>query len=167
MKPKSILSIVLLVFVAAALVAAAVGDWGGRPDSSGPEANSNQPPAQTDRDRNVPLPEDRTAVYYFHGNTRCATCNKMEAYAREALDVGFAELLSDGRIEWRVVNYDEPANSHYKEDFELIAPSLVLVNIRGGTRAGFSDLNDIWSLVDEKDAFVDYVRGEVQEFLEQ
>ena len=35
----------------------------------------------------------RFVAYYFHGNMRCATCRKLEAYSEEAITKGFAEDL--------------------------------------------------------------------------
>ena len=33
----------------------------------------------------------KVIAYYFHTNTRCSTCMKIEAYSKEAIEQGFAE----------------------------------------------------------------------------
>ena len=45
-------------------------------------------------------------VYYFHTTQRCASCKKIEALSAEAVRTGFERELSDGRLEWQVVNID-------------------------------------------------------------
>ena len=40
---------------------------------------------------------DKVIAYYLHGHRRCATCIKLEAYTKEAIETGFAELLEQGR----------------------------------------------------------------------
>ena len=35
-------------------------------------------------------------AYYFHGNFRCATCRKLEAYSEEAITKGFVDQLASG-----------------------------------------------------------------------
>jgi len=62
--------------------------------------------------KSQPSVSDRTVVaYYFHGNFRCPTCRKIEALSREAVESGFPEDLKAGRLEWRVINVEEPETS--------------------------------------------------------
>lgn len=102
---------------------------------------------------------------YFHGNARCATCRKIEAYADEAIAQGFVGELESGRLTWRVVNIDEPANKHFIEDFQLVTRSVVLVEYRDGKVLRWENLDKVWQLVRSKDKFVSYVEGETREFL--
>jgi len=104
-------------------------------------------------------------AYYFHGNVRCATCRKLESYSEEAITGGFPAELASGRMAWRVVNTDEPENTHFVEDFELVSKSLVLVEYQGGDVTRFQNLTLIWQLVRDKDGFVKYVRDATREFL--
>jgi len=109
----------------------------------------------------------RFVAYYFHGNVRCATCRKLEAYSQEAITGGFADQLADGTLAWRVVNTDEPDNRHYVQDFELMTKSLVLVEYRGAEVVRFSNLRLVWQLVGDKDGFLKYVRDSTSGFIEQ
>lgn len=104
-------------------------------------------------------------VYYFHGNKRCSTCRKLEAYSAEAITGGFAAELESGELEWRVVNTDEEANAHFITDFELVTKSVVLVEYRGGEIVRFKNLKLVWQLVGDEDGFVRYVRDETRDFL--
>lgn len=109
----------------------------------------------------------RFVAYYFHGNVRCATCRKLEAYSEEAITEGFAPQLAAGTLAWRVVNVDEPANKHFVQDFELVTRSLVLVEYRDDEVARFENLRLVWQLVGDKAGFLKYVRDSTGRFLEQ
>ncbi len=108
---------------------------------------------------------DGVVAFYFHGNVRCATCKKIEAYADEAVHAGFVESLEDGDLEWRVVNIDEPENRHFVQDFQLVTRSVVLAEYRDGVVVRWENLDKVWQLVRSKDLFVDYVQNETREFL--
>jgi len=38
-------------------------------------------------------PSHKVVAYYFHTNTRCDTCRKIEAYSHEAIEEGFKTEL--------------------------------------------------------------------------
>lgn len=106
-------------------------------------------------------------AYYFHGNLRCATCRKLEAYSREAISEGFADELASGDLSWEVLNTDEEEYKHFVKDFELVTKSVVLVEYRDGQVVRFENLSKVWQLVGDKDDFIKYVRGSTREFLGQ
>ena len=104
-------------------------------------------------------------AYYFHTNTRCDTCRKIEAYSKEAIQEGFKSELQNGTLELRIVNYEEPENRHYIKDYQLVSKSLVLVKMVDGKQAEWINLKLVWDLVKNKKAFLNYVRGEVKNYL--
>ena len=112
------------------------------------------------------VPRSGVVAYYFHGNKRCSTCRKLEAYSEEAITGGFVTELESGEILWRTVNTDNAANAHFITDFELVTKSLVLVEYRDGEVVRWKNLKLIWQLVREKDGFLTYVREATGEFLE-
>jgi hypothetical protein len=110
--------------------------------------------------------ESTIVVYYFHGDKRCRTCRTIEAYTAEALESRFSEELESGSVEWRVVNYDEPANEHFLEDFGLYSSSVVIVEQEGNQVLRHEILPEVWSLVREKQSFLAYVNTAVKKHLE-
>ena len=108
---------------------------------------------------------DGVVAFYFHGNVRCATCKKIEAYADEAIHSGFPDALDDGTLTWSVVNIDEPEDKHFVEDFQLVTRSVVLAEYRDGKVVRFKNLDRVWQLVRDQDDFVAYVQDEANEFL--
>jgi hypothetical protein len=90
---------------------------------------------------------------------------KLEAYSAEAIRTGFVDALRQGRLEWRVVNVDEPANKHFVDDYKLYTKALVVVKLRDGRGVEWKNLEKIWDLVGEKDEFIKYVQEEVSAFV--
>jgi hypothetical protein len=113
-----------------------------------------------------PAPLARVVVYYFHGKQRCKKCRTIESYAEETVRTSFAEELGTGALVWKTVNFDEPENEHYLYDFELPGSSLVVVEMEAGQRRRFKILQEVWTLVGDKEAFTDYVREGVGKFLD-
>ena len=108
---------------------------------------------------------DGVVAFYFHGNVRCATCRKIEAYADEAIHSGFSGALDNGTLAWSVVNIDETEGKHFVEDFQLVTRSVVLAEYQDGKVVRFKNLDQVWQLVRDKDGFVEYVQDEANKFL--
>lgn len=155
MKLKTVISTVLLLFVAISLVALIVKQTGDTPP-----AITSQQPLTNEQSQN-----DRLIVYYFHGNKRCPTCNTLEAYSKEAVEICFPSELESGRIEWQTVNYDKPRNEHFLTDYHLSFQSLVLVDMKDGKETGYKNLEKIWDLVGNKEEFITYVQNETADFM--
>ena len=103
MNPKKIITTLLLLFVVGSLGFVLVQERGsGSPSPS--EVSGND------------VREDQVVAYYFHGKARCATCQKLESYAHEALATGFARELAADRLSWRVVDTSLPENRHFLAD---------------------------------------------------
>jgi hypothetical protein len=149
MNMKRIVTVVLACFVVASVVVLAAKEL--RPPSVASAAASDS--------------GTRLVVYYLHGNVRCATCESIESYAKEAVATHFAEQLEDGRIEWRVVNYEEQGNEHFAKRYDLVAPCVVLSNVVNGKETTWKSLPEVWEHVGDKPAFVEFVRGSVDEEL--
>ena len=109
--------------------------------------------------------QEKTIVYYFHGNMRCRTCNKIEAYTKEVINTSFAKELSDGLLEIRIVNTDKSENEHFIKDFQLTNRSIVLVRSRGDDLEKWQNLDRIWLLVRKKEAFQSYIDEETRAFM--
>lgn len=107
----------------------------------------------------------KVIAYYFHTNTRCSKCIKIEEYSHEAIEKGFPDELKNGTLELRVINYEQPENRHFIQDYKLVSKSLILVNFVKGKQAKWTNLKLVWQLTGHKDAFLNYVRKEVREYL--
>ncbi len=107
----------------------------------------------------------KVVAYYFHTTMRCVTCKMIEDLSRVALISGFPDEIKNGRLEFKAVNIEEPANQHYLEDYQLITRSLVLVRFAGEKQEKWKTLARVWELVDKKEEFEKYVKEETKNFL--
>jgi len=105
-------------------------------------------------------------VYYFHTTQRCASCKKIEALSAEAIRAGFARELGEGRLEWQVVNIDDPANRHFTADYQLYTKSVVVVDRVNGQQVRWKNLPKVWELLQDEKGFRLYVQSEVKGYLE-
>ena len=163
---KSIVTVVLLLFVAASVVYLVVSETRSKPATTD-SAPTTAPGIGTGTDRNPGLAtqpgltNERTApgvvVYYFHGAMRCPTCLKMERYAHEAIEEAFAAGIDAGLIEWRALNYDEPVHEHFVKEYGLTASALVVVSQAHAGADSWRNLDRIWDLVSDEVAFKVYV----------
>jgi hypothetical protein len=168
-KPKTIITFFLLIFVAVSLGYAVIKESGLReePRSPAPRATKGKANTETQRIPEAAKPDSRVVAYYFHGNTRCATCRTIESYAKEAVESGFPGALKKGQLEFKVLNVEEPQNEHFVQDYQLSASSLVLARFHKGKQRDWKNLQLVWELVRDHDAFVIYVQEEAKSFLGQ
>ena len=148
MKPKWIVSGVLLAFVGFA-VAHAVNRQIREQNSEAPQ----------------PTATAAMVAYYFHTTARCTSCKTIEAYSREAIQQEFAGDLQSGKLDWKTVNVDQPENRHFISDYQLSSMALVLVETREGKPGRWKNLDEVWQLLGDKEAFLKYVRTEVRQWL--
>lgn len=164
MKARTIVTIVLLLFVSVSAGYLAVKEL-----SRGSEAASvggDPPPTVASANEPAAVGEGSgVVVYYFHGTVRCPTCRKFESYCDELIREDFSEQVGNGRLEWRIVNVDEPQNKHFVDDYQLYTKSIVVVKRAPGGQAEWKNLEKIWQLVGDKQAFVKYVRDEITSYL--
>ncbi len=154
MKMKSLITSILIVFVAASLVYLVVKEAGSPADlAASAESEVAAPPAH------------KVIAYYFHGFQRCKTCLHIEALAKQTIEESFPQELKDGLLEWKVVNFEEEANTEMASHYELVASSLVLVDFRDGKEQQWKNLEQVWDLAWDDEAFADYVRKETWNYL--
>jgi len=107
----------------------------------------------------------RVVVYYLHTTARCPSCLKIEAYTAAEVTGPLSGPLSDGRLEWKVINVDEPKNAHFVEDYELYTKSVVVSEMKDGKEIRWKRLDKVWDYLDDQQAFMKYVGDEVRAYL--
>ena len=153
MTPRKIATFALLLLAAASILVFAGRQIGWL--SAGHESSLSRS-SRTDH---------RIIAYYFHGTVRCQTCLTIEAHIDETLKTRLAEPLKDGTLEWRVINREIEPNTHFVDDYQLYSQALIIVDSADGRVSEWKSLDDIWKCVDDKPAFMEYVYGEVAEYL--
>ncbi len=105
-------------------------------------------------------------VYYLSEGKDCTTCENIEAYTRETLETHFADRLKSGQIAWLTIDMDKPHNKHYVTEFHLFTKSVVLAKQENGARTEWKNLTEIWEHVYDKADFIEYMRANIQAFLD-
>ena len=108
----------------------------------------------------------KLVAYYFHGDFRCDSCKKIEQYSREAVEKYFVDQLKTGEVVFKIINTDRPENKHFINDDQLYTRSLVIAEFKGDTRLKWKNLTGVWNYLGDSEAFYDYVKTEIQTYLE-
>ncbi len=111
--------------------------------------------------------QDGLIVYYFHGKTRCPTCEAIESQAYDVVHLDFAEPLQRGEMTWKVMNYEAPESADLKEEFEIIMANVVLAKMEGGKCVDWRRLDKVWALWNDPPAFEEFIRSEIDKMLKE
>ena len=111
-------------------------------------------------------PADRVVAMYFHRTQRCPTCLKMGSYSEEAVKTGFAEQIKDGTIAFYYIDFQDPKNAKLAKGYDIHGPALIVAKIKGKKVKEFKDLEDIWTNVADKAAFIKYVQENVSAYID-
>lgn len=114
--------------------------------------------------KTAPKSESQIIAYYFHGNFRCATCHKLETYAKEALETQFKGEMDSGKLVFKTVNVEEKGNEHFVQEYQLYTKTLIISLIKGGKESKWKNLDKIWDYVGSKEKYFNYVKEEVNGF---
>lgn len=107
----------------------------------------------------------KAIAYYFHGSFRCYTCTNMEKFSREAVETNFKDAMASGKLEFKAVNVEDRGNEHFGDDYKLYTKSLIISLVKDGKEVRYKNLDKIWQLAGNKQKFIDYVTGEVNELM--
>jgi thiol-disulfide isomerase/thioredoxin len=110
-------------------------------------------------------PSDRVVVMYFHRTQRCPTCLKMGGYSEAAVKTGFAKQVKDGTVEFYYIDFQDKKNAALTKGYGISGPTLIVAKIVGNKVKKFKNLQDIWTHVGDKPAFLKYVRENVAAYL--
>jgi hypothetical protein len=189
MKIKNVVSVVLLLFVAASVVYLVAGE-SRSPSKQGKDnapatatkptvtQATAEPDARAAEEQVEPSdepvrvvetparPQHKLVAYYFHRTQRCRTCLTIEAYAKDVLREELADAFKSGELEWRAVNVEEPQHEHFVEEYGLTASALVMVLLENSKQKRWKDLGRVWELVRDEGDFKEYVRDEAMAYLE-
>lgn len=114
------------------------------------------------------VPDDvQVLVTYFTTDVRCTSCRKLEELSRKAITEGFPEELASGAVAFRVVNTDQPEHAHFVDEYALTNKTVIVSHRGDGAEREYTDLQDVWLLLDEPEPFLAYVREPVRAYLAQ
>jgi hypothetical protein len=129
------------------------------------KAETGSTPAANDTTSPSVAANHKVIVYYLYFTPRCETCLNMEAFAKEAVETGFADELKQGSVEWHSYDTGNREYEHYWNEFKLETKSLIMVDVQNGKQVRWKNCEKIWDLVGAKPDFLTYVQSEVRAYL--
>ncbi len=160
MKPKTVIQVALLAFVALSIIFF-VNQQSRRSAVEASTSSGSQPSLNSNTQ------SAKVIVYYFHGNFRCVSCRKLEAVSRQAVTSGFSGDLKHGDLQWQTVNVEQAGNEHFASDYHLFSRSLVIVRFKDGKQVEYKTLEKAWELLNDDEALTKYVQSEVRDYLQK
>ena len=132
------------------LVAVSLGTWGVRTWNSAHAAGGGEV-----------LPADGIVVVNFHPATRCNACRQIGIEAQAVVETDFAADMKSGRMNWRVINFEAPANKHFVQDYGLTTSTVVVTRREGGRDVEWQRLDAVWDHLFEGPAMRGYLKEHI------
>jgi hypothetical protein len=155
---KQIISSVLLVIALGSLAI-----WGNREYHKSrliASISNTQPSVET-----LPVVAGNQVVMtYFISGVRCESCKKIEDLSRETAEKSFSAEVATQKLVFRVIDTGEPANRHYVDDYKLTSKTVVISHRVDGKETEWKDMDKVWDLLDQPDAFRSYLASTIQEY---
>jgi len=121
--------------------------------------------AKTNPSKNSVQNNKTVIVYYFYGSPRCATCQKIEKYTKEAVTENFSKEIKSKKVSFQAVDLDNPKNKHFSTDYKLFTKSVIVSERKNGKEIKYKNLDKIWTLTNDEKKFKDYINKEVKSSL--
>lgn len=135
--------------------------------SPAPQATPSPTPTNT---QVTPTPQLSTngtnvvEVVYFHRTQRCYSCRYAGDTTKYAVETYFAQELGNGKLVFKTLNLQEPANAAIVKKYGAYTSSLFINEIIDGTDH-IKAVTDIWLLIGKDEAFVNLIRSEIESVL--
>ena len=161
MKPKKIVTLLLLAFVVGSILFLIAKESGANKNPVDMQISEAETTVAQNTTKSAKT-GDKVVVYYFHGNRRCGGCGDIEAYSKETVETKFADKIKSGAIEWKAVNVEKPENKHFIQEYEVYGPTLLISHVKNGKQADWKKLDKVWELTRSKTEFTKYVENEIK-----
>ena len=116
------------------------------------------------------IPAENNSIfiaYYFHRAIRCQTCLIIEMNAARVIEDNFPQQIADEKLMWIPYNLDDPGGDELEKEFDISVSTLVLAKMQDSHHTRFKKLEKVWEYVGDPALFDNYVRTEVEQFLNQ
>ena len=156
---KSILRSLLLIIVLGSLAI-----WGNREYQKSRATSASK--AAAAEEQAIPVVDGpQVVVTYFLMGTRCPSCKKIEALAKETVEQDFATEKSNNKIILRIINTDDAAHRHYIEDYKLAFKTVVISRRLNGKEIAWANMEKVWDLLDDGPAYHAYLGDQIRAYL--
>ena len=104
---------------------------------------------------------ERVEVLHFHATQQCWSCTTVGELALKTVAERFPQEYAAGRIVFRDVNYDLPANRDLVIKYQARGSSLFVSAVANGQESIGEDVT-VWRLVNDERQFLDYFEGRLK-----
>jgi hypothetical protein len=134
-----------------------------------PEAVTYNPMQTTTSEKNatstIKEPTNITIkVVKFEPSRPCQSCKKLGDYAKETIELYFAEEYKSGKISYQTVNYQDHVNMDMIKKYGISSSSLFITVIKDGEEETIN-ANDMWSYVGNKEEYLEVFKNKLEEIL--
>ena len=106
--------------------------------------------------RSVATEAATVVVYAAHMTFRCPECTQIEALARELVEQEFKAQIDAGRLAFKTIDYMR--DTAFARRYDITSSTVVVVRNEGGEAHGFERLDEVWTKVNDREAYFAYVR---------
>ena len=122
-----------------------------------------QPQTEAKAENIVP---DKIVAYYFHGDRRCKTCLGIQSAIVQTIKERFSTETAENLLVFEDVNFDQDANKHFLQDFDLSFSSLIVVAKAGDKIVKWENCSKVWEFAHERPVLMDYAEGRIRVYLD-
>lgn len=144
--------------------------------SSVPDGQMENRPAETNQSSeesktaNTATSDENHSIviaYYFHRTIRCPSCMKIEATAERVIESNFAKQITNEKLIWIPYNLDDSGGEEFEKEFNVSGSTLVLAKMQDGNYTKYKKLEKVWDYINAPAKFDEYVRSELEKFLNE
>lgn len=109
-----------------------------------------------------PQSQQGVVVTYFTTDVRCESCRLIESLTQQTIEEHFPKELATGTLRFRTLNLDKQENKHFAQDYDLAFKTVVVSTERKGTVIHWQKLDEVWTLLNDPEAFKAYVAAPIR-----
>jgi len=109
----------------------------------------------------------RIDVLYFHATTRCHGCLVIEENIKNSMNNLFDKQLKDSLIISSSLDFLQPENEHYQDDYKFESQTLIISIKKDGKEVKWKNLDKIWDYSSDFQKFQKYIEVEINNFLKE
>ena len=100
--------------------------------------------------------QEKIQLLFFHRTSRCTTCINAEQFARDTLNTYFPEEVKSGALSIQSIDYQKEPEMAKKYNVNM--NDLKLIITKNGQET-VKDMPEIWTYVDDRNAYMNYLKG--------
>jgi len=113
---------------------------------------------------NLSQNKEHTDIIYFHATVRCEGCLRIEDFIQKSVHYAFEKELFDSSITLKSLDFLQPENEHFQNDYKFNVQSLILSKKINGKEVAWKNLDSIWDLDGDFGKFESYIEREIRNF---